>query len=772
MLYNSVSMNIIKKSKSLLPIVLAGVIVGAYFLYNAAISSAAINDCLTTSGNLIQNCSFENPTTLPAGYIKHSTGHIVFPNGYTGLSGWTMVAPIKASNVGYFLPGFPAPSGTKILDLSGFVDMYNPGMNGEQAGAGVEQTVSGLAVGQTYLLTFSQGYLAPFASEIAVSINGISQGIFDLDATTAGSTNIGGVLWKDQTIKFTATSSSATIRFIHNIPQPGGKIVIYGSALDNVRLTLVPSTRTPVIDQVVQITTPTINSVDQVQNHQVETLDQNSVQTTTCSGMAAVAKLSDKEVFDLASNKKIGQCTISDLRGTSSYCDYYVNSAVVGKLGATGYPKNPASGDSTGCVVAPTLPKGVNTCWGGYDKDTMCTVDYVKNAANQIRKAIADNACGCTAPTTTTTTPTPTVNTVITKVSIRSNNRDVTFATTNNVVTLNYTLSEIPRTNKVMISEQSVTPVCSGSAPMYQCSAAIIVTRDIPMTDGLVSFTISTVGTTRNSTTATTDGSYVIVKRGTTGGVALPPIEHVPPVIGVPDTTSNPTVITGTCTKDVVINGTGFTPRLGTAICVDGTFNFPVIVTGDPVFTTTPIEVSGHTAFNEGIKNPPKEDVAPVVTTDTVTTTFTSPIANPITTTSSPAGTVVNTAVSNSVWGTPETANGLPNKCIPYFTQYLIKGDRDGAKGIKEVSKIQKFLNQYMGISIPTDGTFDSFTDAAVKSFQGKYVPNIIVPWEISGPTGWWYQSTRSYANYLTGCSEGVVKLDNGVKILDGQIVN
>jgi uncharacterized beta-barrel protein YwiB (DUF1934 family) len=42
----------------------------------------------------------------------------------------------------------------------------------------------------------------------------------------------------------------------------------------------------------------------------------------------------------------------------------------------------------------------------------------------------------------------------------------------------------------------------------------------------------------------------------------------------------------------------------------------------------------------------------------------------------------------------------------------------------------------------------------------------------LSAPTGWWYQSTRSYANYLENCSEGTVQLDNAVKIQDGRIVN
>lgn len=641
-------MNSTNKIKNkILPIIIAVSIISAYFLYNTATSSAAINDCLSISENLIQNCSFENPATLPVGYTNHSTGHVVFPAGYTGLSGWNVIAPVKASNVGYFLPGFPAPSGTKILDLSGFVDMYNLGMNGEQAGSGVEQTVSGLAIGQTYTLTFSQGYLAPFASEIAVSINGINQGVFDLDAKTAGSTNILGVLWKDQTITFTATSSSATIRFIHTIAQPGGKVVIYGSALDNVRLVAV-SRRSDTV-----VTTPVTNVVVP------SVITENPI----------------KEQID--------------------------------------HP------------IKPTIQPIVQT--------------------------------------------TNSQSTTISEINIRSNYQNPFYASINNVITLNYTLKNIPQTNKVIMGGQSVDPVCFGTAPIYQCSAAIIVTNDIPMEDGLVQFTISTTMESRRSNaTATTDGSYVIVKR--IGKLPTEITDHPPTTEPV---TNTPSVLTGSCSsdRDVIINGTGFTPRSGVVTCINGTFTFPVIVTGDPVFTATPSEVIHHTVVG-GTKNPPKEDVAPVVTTDTTTTTFTSPIINPITTTSSPAGTVENTGVPNSVWGTPETANGLPNKCIPYFTQYLIKGDRDGSKGITEVNKIQKFLNQYLGISIPIDGAFDSLTDSAVKSFQGKYVPNIIIPWEISGPTGWWYQSTRSYANYLTGCSEGVVRLDNGVRILDGQIID
>lgn len=138
-------------------------------------------------------------------------------------------------------------------------------------------------------------------------------------------------------------------------------------------------------------------------------LTMTSTNSICSSNLSSKLTLSDQEIFDLALKKQLGQCIIWDHRGLESACDYYVNTAIVGKLGATGYPKNPESGDSTGCVVAPTLPKGVGTCWGGYDKSTMCTNDYVKNAANQIRKAIIDNGCGCGVAIPSPVTPPVTV---------------------------------------------------------------------------------------------------------------------------------------------------------------------------------------------------------------------------------------------------------------------------------------------------------------------------------------------------------------------------
>ncbi len=106
--------------------------------------------------------------------------------------------------------------------------------------------------------------------------------------------------------------------------------------------------------------------------------------------------LPDNVIFELASARRLGQCVIQDSRNQPThFCDFYVKSASIGSLGYNGYPKNPYSGDSTGCVVAPTLPKHMDTCWDGYTPSSMCTDDYIKNAANQVRQAIVDGVCGC-----------------------------------------------------------------------------------------------------------------------------------------------------------------------------------------------------------------------------------------------------------------------------------------------------------------------------------------------------------------------------------------
>ncbi len=131
--------------------------------------------------------------------------------------------------------------------------------------------------------------------------------------------------------------------------------------------------------------------------------------------------LSDDQLFDLAINRKLGRCAISDHRNTPvGVCDFYVTSSVVGSLGHTGWPKNPASGDSTGCLYAKDLDKNLsipgNQHKGGSDICFMSTsiagyscdpTSYKKNAAVALRDAISKDACcpKIAAPVTTCVNP-------------------------------------------------------------------------------------------------------------------------------------------------------------------------------------------------------------------------------------------------------------------------------------------------------------------------------------------------------------------------------
>ena len=141
LLYTIAMLRIKKLFTSHASLLLVIAVLGITISATPSVASAAIADCLSMSGNLIQNCSFENQNPLPKGYINHSTGAVVFTPGYSGLSNWDIISPISNSNVGYFPAGFPSPSGTKMVDLSGFVDKYNLKMNGEQAGSGSSKLV-------------------------------------------------------------------------------------------------------------------------------------------------------------------------------------------------------------------------------------------------------------------------------------------------------------------------------------------------------------------------------------------------------------------------------------------------------------------------------------------------------------------------------------------------------------------------------------------------------------------------------------------------------
>jgi hypothetical protein len=89
---------------------------------------------------------------------------------------------------------------------------------------------------------------------------------------------------------------------------------------------------------------------------------------------------------DTKGETKFGKCRIGDATGgkcPSCACNYYFKGARLGSLGYNGWPKNPNSGDGTGCFQ---WKDGRNACWPGYPSN--CSSATAKDLA----KAILINA--------------------------------------------------------------------------------------------------------------------------------------------------------------------------------------------------------------------------------------------------------------------------------------------------------------------------------------------------------------------------------------------
>jgi peptidoglycan hydrolase-like protein with peptidoglycan-binding domain len=277
----------------------------------------------------------------------------------------------------------------------------------------------------------------------------------------------------------------------------------------------------------------------------------------------------------------------------------------------------------------------------------------------------------------------------------------------------------------------------------------------------------SVTGTyTTTTLTNTTNPTVVATQTDLSGNVGSDTASYILPVIAPPTVsilsplgtaTTGPTTITGMCSEigqPVTITGTGFTPSSGTVTCIAGTYSFPITITGNTLVTASQTNGAGIAIANASTTLPSTSSGG-----------------------SSSGGCLpgypcdVTTTSTHQQQIQPPLIEQTSTSC-PQFTEYLKQGMRDGKNGISEVSKVQKFLNTKLGGGLLIDGIFGMRTKHAVKRFQSSYTAEILSPWALSTPTGWWYQSTRSYANYLENCSEGIVQLDNMVKIKDGNVLN
>ena len=85
----------------------------------------------------------------------------------------------------------------------------------------------------------------------------------------------------------------------------------------------------------------------------------------------------------------------------------------------------------------------------------------------------------------------------------------------------------------------------------------------------------------------------------------------------------------------------------------------------------------------------------------------------------------------------------------PYFTEYVKLGTVS-----LEVSKIKNYLNLLMGESLVVNNTFDKNLFEAIKKYQAVYGTEVLSPWGLKEPTGYWYKTTRYAANIIVNCKE------------------
>lgn len=121
------------------------------------------------------------------------------------------------------------------------------------------------------------------------------------------------------------------------------------------------------------------------------------------NGTSYYLSLNTTDLYNAAlSPNRIGSCYILRARGREA-CDLYIKSAVPGTDGDYGWPKTGGkSPRGNGCVIAPNLPKGVDSCfywprkyWMSWDdKLSFCQGDGMENAVTQLRHALRHNACG------------------------------------------------------------------------------------------------------------------------------------------------------------------------------------------------------------------------------------------------------------------------------------------------------------------------------------------------------------------------------------------
>ena len=94
----------------------------------------------------------------------------------------------------------------------------------------------------------------------------------------------------------------------------------------------------------------------------------------------------------------------------------------------------------------------------------------------------------------------------------------------------------------------------------------------------------------------------------------------------------------------------------------------------------------------------------------------------------------------------------LPNSC-PLITTFMGLGGKNDSS---EVLKLQTFLKNVEGANLSLTGIFDANTIAAVKTFQAKYLVDVMGPWKSLSPSGYVYITTKRKINEIA-CNSTII---------------
>lgn len=101
---------------------------------------------------------------------------------------------------------------------------------------------------------------------------------------------------------------------------------------------------------------------------------------------------------------------------------------------------------------------------------------------------------------------------------------------------------------------------------------------------------------------------------------------------------------------------------------------------------------------------------------------------------------------TGAVLGAETAETNASAACSVYLTTFMRIGPNNNAE---EVKKLQTFLNENLGKTIPLTGYFGPLTEAAVKEFQTKYKDEVLTPWNLTTPTGYVFKLTQRKINLL-----------------------